>query len=234
MRVFALVVAAGSGSRMLSAGENKAFLTLAGRPLVFYALKTMCDAPLVDQVILVVKASHMERARCIVDEYGLSKVAPIVAGGDTRTASVRNGLASIKALDDDIVLIHDGARPFLTGAMVDNAANTARLSGAAVVGVPCTATIKEVTDTRSIQKTPDRKYLWEAQTPQAFRYGILKEAYDSFAAENATDDSVLVERLGQAVIMVPGDRTNIKVTVPEDLMIAEAILKMRQETAGGQ
>ncbi|MGB2630785.1 MAG: 2-C-methyl-D-erythritol 4-phosphate cytidylyltransferase [Candidatus Omnitrophota bacterium] len=224
MRVRAIIPSAGSGRRMSNKRDDKPFLELKNRPLIFYALSSLEKSGLIDDVILVVKEKYIREAQQAVDKYGLKKVTGIVPGGATRTKSVVNGLKKIKAADDDIILIHDGARPFLTEKSIRSVVEEARRSGAAILGIPCTSTVKKVANGGIIEGTVDRSALWEAQTPQAFRYGIIRKAYERFEESDATDDSSFVERLGAEVRIVPGDKKNIKVTVPEDLALAEAIL----------
>lgn len=228
MKVFALVVAAGSGTRMASGRDDKPFMELGGRPLVFYPLLALEKSAQVDSITLVVKENYVEYARAFVKEHAFKKVAGVVAGGETRTQSVRNGMDAINASDGDILLVQDGARPFVTDEMISSSVLGAGTYGAAVVGIPCTATIKEVGPEGVINGTPDRRSMWEAQTPQAFRFGIIKRAYRLFSDRDATDDSAFVEWMAQEVRMVEGDRTNIKVTVPSDLVLAEAILAQRK------
>ncbi len=225
MKVFALVAAAGSGSRMASGRDDKPFMELAGRPLIAYALAALENASVVDSVVLVVKGSYVDHARCFVKDGGFRKIVAVAAGGDTRAQSVKNGLDLVDAAEGDIVLVQDGARPFLSESMIKAAVDTAGRYGAAVVGVPCTATIKEVGLSGAVIGTPDRRKMWEAGTPQAFRYGILKKAYSMSGVNDATDDSALVERLGQEVRMIEGSRDNIKITTQNDIAIAEAILE---------
>jgi 2-C-methyl-D-erythritol 4-phosphate cytidylyltransferase len=215
MSVIALVPSAGSGRRMDNKKNNKPFLELKGKPLLVYTLSRLDRSALIDTVILIVKAGYIEEAKRIVEDYGIRKVTDIVPGGGTRTQSVANGLAQVEAADEDIILIHDGVRPFV---------KSAERFGAAVMGIPCTSTIKKINEEDIIEKTVDRKYLYEAQTPQAFRYGIIKEAYEKFKGQDATDDSCFVTRLGHDVHIVSGDRNNIKITLLEDLKLAEAIL----------
>lgn len=212
---------------MTSGRDDKPFMDLAGRPLVTYPLTAFESSAAVDSVILIVKESYLDQARRLVKDSGFKKVVAIVAGGDTRARSVKNGLASIDAAEGDIVLVHDGARPFLSGSLIKAAVDEAGKYGAVVVGTPCTATIKEVGPSGAIVGTPDRKKMWEAGTPQAFRYGILEKAYSMAGGSDATDDSALVERLGQEVRMIEGPRDNIKITTPADIVIAEAILRAR-------
>ncbi|MGD2279084.1 MAG: 2-C-methyl-D-erythritol 4-phosphate cytidylyltransferase [Candidatus Omnitrophota bacterium] len=224
MSVIALVPSAGSGQRMNNSKDDKLFLELKGRPLLVHVLSGLQGSRLVDRIILIVKESYVGEAGRLVDEYAISKVADIIPGGETRAHSVANGLARVEAGDNDIILVHDGARPFLKEQNIQDVVDSARQYGAAVLGVPCTSTIKKVTEKNIIERTVDRRVLWEAQTPQAFRFGIIKEAYKDFEGLGVTDDSGLVEKLGKKVCIVPGDRNNIKVTVPEDLKLAEAIL----------
>lgn len=224
MKVFALVVAAGSGSRMTSGRDDKPFIELCGCPLVWYSLEKLEKSPLVDSVTLAVKENYIGHARDLVARYGFKKVSSVIAGGATRTDSVRRGLAAMKADDLDILIIQDGARPFLSEDMIRSSVEAAERYGAAVVGVPCTATIKEVGSDGAINATPDRNRMWEAQTPQVFRYDVIRTAYEKFPKDEATDDSALVERMGHKVMMVEGSRDNIKVTVAADIAVAEAIL----------
>ncbi|MFQ5952379.1 MAG: 2-C-methyl-D-erythritol 4-phosphate cytidylyltransferase [Candidatus Omnitrophota bacterium] len=224
MSVIALVPSAGSGRRMTNDKDNKPFLELKGKPLLFYVLSRLEESTLVDAVTLIVKEKYIEEAKRAAEKFGMSKVTSVISGGETRSESVANGLASIKANEDDIILIHDGVRPFLKEEAIRSVVGSARKYGGAVLAVPCTSTIKKVTGEGVIEKTVDRKVLWEAQTPQAFRYDIIKKAYERFEGSDATDDSSFVERLGNKVCIVPGDKKNIKVTVPEDLKLAEAML----------
>ena len=130
---------------------------------------------------------------------------------------------------EDIILIHDGVRPFVTDDIIARSVAAAIETGAAVTAIPCTSTIKRSDDGLTVNGTLDRKLLWEAQTPQAFRAGIIQQAYELAGEDGATDDSALVERTGRGVAVVPGDRRNIKVTVPGDLEIASAILASMEE-----
>jgi 2-C-methyl-D-erythritol 4-phosphate cytidylyltransferase len=228
MSVTALIPSAGSGNRMSNGRDDKPFLELKGKPLLSYVLSVLERSELIDSIIVIAKEKYVAEAKKVVENCGAGKVADVIPGGETRTQSVRNGLANIKADDDDIVLIHDGVRPFLTEGAISATVEAAREHGASVLGVPCTSTIKKVTGEDVIDETVDRTVLWEAQTPQAFRYGMIKKAYGSFEDADATDDSSFVERLGIKVRVVPGDRNNIKVTVPEDLMLAEAILETKK------
>lgn len=215
MKVSVIITAGGYGKRM---GQPKQFLTLLGKPMIEWTIDVFKRSKSIGQIILVVAPENMEQAK----SFGVT----IAEGGAERTDSVRNGLKLVSK-DTDIVLIHDGARPLITGQIIEASIAEARNSGAAVVGVPVKDTIKEATSNeKRVTRTLDRKTLWQAQTPQAFKRDIIMKAYEN-AKDNATDDSKLVEDLGIPVKMVMGSYENIKVTTPEDLVIAEAILRSR-------
>ncbi|MDO9081541.1 MAG: 2-C-methyl-D-erythritol 4-phosphate cytidylyltransferase [Desulfuromonadales bacterium] len=225
MANIAIIPAAGTGSRM-QAGVNKQYLLLAGRPILFHTLSLFAAHPRIDQICIVVPAEEINYCRSeIVERYGLEKVSAIIAGGPTRQDSVANGLMGCNAVVDDLVIIHDGARPLLRATDLDALLDAAAKSGAAVLGVPVKDTIKEVQD-GVIVATLERSSLWQVQTPQVFRYRLLLAAHrqariDGFAG---TDDAMLVERLPHPVTMVAGSYCNIKITTPEDLVIASAFL----------
>jgi 2-C-methyl-D-erythritol 4-phosphate cytidylyltransferase/2-C-methyl-D-erythritol 2,4-cyclodiphosphate synthase len=231
MKVIALVPSAGSGNRMASGKDDKPFLELRGKPLLFYALSCLNVSGSIDEVILIVKKKYLDQARRLVDEYGFSKVTDVIPGGETRTESVSKGLARADAEEGDIVLIHDGARPFLNDAAIRDIVGSAEQYGAAVLGVSCKSTIKKVNKEGIIEKTVDRTNLWEAQTPQAFKYGVIKKAYDKFSGESATDDSCFAEYIGEKVHMVEGNAENIKVTTQSDMDMADAILGKEKSTS---
>ena len=226
MRVIALIPAAGMGKRM-GAGINKQYLLLRGRPILAHTIEVFERAPFVDDIYVIIPEQEIPFCREeVVSRYGFTKVRSIVAGGEERQHSVINGLRAVEsAADDDVVLIHDGVRPFVTPPILEHAVATAAESDGALVAVPAKDTIKVVVD-GIIRETPPRERLWLAQTPQAFRYGIIRAAHEAAAAENylGTDDATLVERLGREVRVVVGDYRNIKITTPEDLVLAEAFL----------
>jgi len=187
----------------------------------------------VDAVILVVPAKQERRVLIdIVERYAVKKVQKVVAGGETRQQSVHNGLKETDP-DVEIVVVHDAVRPFVTEDLIERSIEAARKGGGAIVAVPMKDTTKQAGPDRQIQRTLDRNDLWLAQTPQAFRRALLLEAYEKAAIEHlqATDDAALVERLGHKVGIVPGTWDNIKITAPEDLVIAEAILDARMGKA---
>lgn len=215
----------------MGAGSNKQYLLLDDMPILARTVQVFEDAPFIDAIYLVSPVLEIPFCRSgVVERYGFSKVRAIVAGGAERQHSVLNGLlAMTEAGEDDLVLIHDGVRPFVSTRMLEDAAAAAREEGAAVVAVPVKDTVKVVRD-GVIKETPAREELWLAQTPQAFRYALIRAAHEEAAAQGflGTDDSSLIERQGGAVRIVPGDYRNIKITTPEDMVLAEAFLKEKE------
>jgi len=227
MKVIALVPAAGMGKRM-GAEINKQYLLLAGKPILAHTLQIFEDASSFDDIYLIVPEAEIPYCReHVVERYGLAKVRRIVAGGAERQQSVMNGLKAMAgADDDDVVLIHDGVRPLISPLLLERAVEKAREYDGALVAVPVKDTIKVVKD-GIVSETPLREELWLAQTPQAFRYSVIMAAHEIAAAKRylGTDDASLVERMGKEVHIVMGDYRNIKITTPEDLVLAEAFLK---------
>ena len=232
MYVTAIVLAAGKGERF-SGKTPKPLARIDDHPLIFYCLKTISQHPLVGDIILVVNARTQDRVAAIIKQYRIRKISHLVIGGRRRQDSVYNGLKAINEYAD-LVFIHDGARPFIDKETITAAVKEAAASGAAIAGVPVKATIKQVIGHRSqvigsviVKKTLDRDNLWEVQTPQVFRRDLIMQAYRKFGKREVTDDAALVERLGVKVRVVMGSYFNIKITTPEDLVLAEAIIKSR-------
>ena len=231
--VSAIVLAGGSGSRMGSS-TAKQYMELGGVPVVVHALRAFRQAPEVDEIILVVRAEDREYARReLVEKYELTKVKQIVSGGKERFDSVWNGItASGTGKAEDILMIHDGARPFVTEEMIRTSVMTAEKYGACTAAVPAKDTIKVVDKEGFGIDTPDRSTLYQVQTPQTFRRDVILAAHEHFRKEprpGITDDTMLVEEyLQQRVAMVPGDYRNLKLTTPEDLVVAEALLSCIQ------
>jgi 2-C-methyl-D-erythritol 4-phosphate cytidylyltransferase len=242
LNVVAVVVAAGSGSRLPGAVE-KQFLPIGGRPIVVHALAALTAAPEVGAIVLAVPRGREEFARReIAGARGVSRVAAVVAGGATRAESVRLALAAIPAATD-WVLVHDAVRPFATPALVARVLAAACETGAAIPALPLVDTVKRVSaarasnagapgesaGSRAVVETIDRTGLWAAQTPQAFGQRLLLEALRSAGddAAAATDCAALVERVGGTVRVVEGEPWNIKITGPDDLVLAEAIAVAR-------
>ncbi len=227
MKATAIVVAAGKGRRFKSR-VKKPFVKLARKPLVTYALTVFENSPLIRDSILVVAKPLIKKAKSLVKKYRLNKVRHIIKGGQIRQESVKNGL---KHLDKktSLVLIHDGARPFITARLVKKVIIAAKRFGAAIPAVPIKPTIKVSEDAYFVSYTPKRNHLWEAQTPQAFRREVIENAYRKMSRKrHYTDDAVLVEEAGKKIRIVEGDYKNIKITTIEDLKIAEALLKERR------
>ena len=226
MKTVAIIPAGGSGRR-LNAGIAKQYLKLNELPVLVHSLKVFDEAAVINEIILVVPGPDIKFVREeLIIKNDLQKVTRIVAGGGERQDSVRNGLAAIDG-KCDIVLVHDGVRPFVTPEMISRVVEAAGEFQAAVIGVPAKDTIKEAGDNDLVLKTVPRRNLWMTQTPQAFQFAVLEKAYEAAYRENyyGTDDASLVERIGVRVKMIAGSYENIKITTPEDLVIAEALLE---------
>jgi 2-C-methyl-D-erythritol 4-phosphate cytidylyltransferase len=226
MRVVVLVPAAGMGKRMRRC-ISKPFLHIGGKAILARTLLQFEDSDSVNEVYVII--SKMEERRCkeeIIEKYNLKKVTKIVIGGNERQVSVKNGLDAIEQ-GCDVVMIHDGNRPFITSQLIDESISKTIGYGATVVSIPVKDTVKAVSSDGEIIDTLDRKKLWLAQTPQTFQYDIIKKAYENAFLNNLSsyDDSSLVELLGIKVRTIMGSYKNIKITTPEDLIIAEAFLK---------
>lgn len=221
----AIVVAAGSGKRF-GAQKAKQFLELAGKPVVVHALLAFQNCAAIDEIVLVLPAAETAVFQSLVSQHEIGKLKKVVAGGEKRAASVKNGLNHVSA-ETRIVAVHDGARPLVTPEEITRTIEKAAEIGAAILAAPVTDTIKEVSNAGKIVQTVDRSRLRRALTPQCFRIEILRRAFAEFADFNeiATDESFLVEKLGTTVSIVEGNPRNIKITVPEDLILAEALLK---------
>jgi 2-C-methyl-D-erythritol 4-phosphate cytidylyltransferase len=207
-------------------GAKKPFLELAGEPLLVHALRPFLEDPRVRAVAVAVSPDDVEEARPWVE--ALDPRIRVVGGGATRSDSVAEAVAVLPA-ELDVILVHDAARPLVTGAVVDRCVVEAAEGRGAVAGWPATDTLKEVDGERRVLRTPDRSRLWHAQTPQAFPAGVLRAALaDAQARARATDDAALVEARGIPVRMVEGTADNLKVTRPEDLPLAELLLELRR------
>lgn len=230
-KVTAIIVAAGSGKRMQTSC-NKQYIMLDNKEVLAHTLDIFNKCPCVDDIIVVVVPGDTQKVQKeICEKYGYHKVTKIIAGGKERQDSVYNGLLSADH-QTDFVIIHDGARPFVTNDIILNCFKAAKKHGASIAAVPVKDTIKVCNPiSHKVEMTPDRKTLWNIQTPQVFNYKLLMDAYH-YACENniqATDDSMLVEHIGHEVYLSDGSYTNIKITTQEDLIIAESILKSTNE-----
>lgn len=225
-KTLAIIPSAGIGRRM--GNRRKNYLTILGRPVLAHTLSAFEASPLIDAVVLVAAKEDIEYCTSeVVRKYAFRKVLSVVAGGTERQDSVRNGLEAAPA-GYGMIAVHDGARPLVTGAIIDAAVRAARDAGAAIAAVPSKDTVKEVS-AGFVRRTIPREALVMVQTPQAFRRDILEEAIRRAYAEGytGTDEGSLVERTGQPVAVVEGSYENIKMTTPEDLLFAECILGKR-------
>ena len=222
----AIVLAAGSGKRMNSK-VHKQYLIIQDRPVLYYSLKAFEDSA-VDEIVLVVGKGEEEFCRKeIVDKYGISKVKSIVEGGRERYHSVFEGLKQTR--DADYVLIHDGARPFVDQDIIRRCMQEVQKYQACVVGMPVKDTIKIADEEGYAKQTPDRKNVWMIQTPQTFSYALIYEAYEEMLKTEdtaITDDAMVLERIkGKKSKLIEGSYRNIKITTPEDLLIADVYLQ---------
>ena len=221
----AIIAAAGQGTR-LAGKRPKQFLELAGIPIIFHTLKAFEQCEVIEEIIVVIPAHESAGFLSFADKYDLRKLARVVPGGATRAESVLRGLEAVPEVTTDIVAVHDGVRPFVTPDEITRTVEAAKLEGAAILVSSPVDTMKEVRD-GVVVRTLNRAQLRNALTPQCFRYKLLRHAYeqtDVFDPE-LTDESSLVERLRVRVAIVEGSSRNIKITQPEDLAIAEAMLK---------
>ena len=218
----AVVVAAGSSTRM---GTDKLMLTLGGIPVIVRTLKAVEAAPSVDEIILVTREDMMVPLSQLCQEFALTKVTKVIRGGKTRTESVRLGTLEASG-DAQVIAIHDGARPLVTTEVIENAIAQALESGAAAPAVPVKDTIK-VARKGIVESTPDRASLFAVQTPQVFEASLIRAALQKALDDGAelTDDCSAVERLGMKVVLTEGDVRNLKLTTPEDILTAEALLE---------
>jgi 2-C-methyl-D-erythritol 4-phosphate cytidylyltransferase len=203
-------------------GIDKVLAPLGGRPVLSYVLSAFDSCKSIDHIVLVVNAKSLKACQQLIAEERLSKPIDICLGGKRRQDSVAAGLKKLK--DCDWVIIHDGARPLVTKELIEEGLKAAQETGAAVAAVPVTDTIKIAGDDRIVLETPPRQNLWAVQTPQVFRLDIISKAYQQAKGE-ATDDAALVEQAGYKVKLCMGSYDNIKITTPQDLLIAEAIIK---------
>ena len=227
-KVTVLIPAAGAGRRM---GKTvaKQFLLLGGKPLLAHTLLAFQRAPEIDEIIPILSREDVEGClRDVIEQYQITKVKTLVVGGKERQDSVLHGLQKI-GKDTTVVLVHDGVRPFVSSEMIRDAVDLAKQGECIAVGVPIKDTIKEVDENKIVRRTLERGSLWAIQTPQAFPVGILRRAYEeSYKLKMfGTDDATLVERTGGTVRVIMGSYENIKITTPEDLVLAEEILKRR-------
>jgi len=217
-KIGAVITAAGESRRM---GEvDKVMALLGGKPVLSRVVDTFQGCEAIDQIVIVLSETNLERGRQLVSQYGWTKVTAVHPGGKRRQDSVAAGLGQLR--DCEWVVIHDGARPFVTADLIRRGLKAAGETSAAAAAVAVTDTIKVAGDDMLVRETPPREHLWTVQTPQVFRYDIICQAYRRIEAE-VTDDASLVERSGYRVKLYPGTYDNIKITTPDDLALAEVL-----------
>lgn len=240
-RCTAIILAAGQGRRM-GGSVQKQYLELEGRPIVYYTLNAFQSSPLIDSIILVTGPEQVVWCREeLVHKYGLTKVDTIATGGEERYTSVWNGLQVVeedmtRADREGLVFIHDGVRPFVDEGILSRTLEAAAEYGACVAAMPVKETIKLADENGFVESTPARKHVWGIQTPQVFDFRLIYEAYEAAMGSgrrDMTDDAMIVERFTDVKVkLVEGSYENIKITTPEDLEIAGALLqrqKIRQK-----
>jgi 2-C-methyl-D-erythritol 4-phosphate cytidylyltransferase len=231
MKADAIIVSAGKGQRFME-GRKKQYFSLGGKPILAHTLDQFDTCPLIRSILLVIGQEDQDYClKEIIEKFKYRKISQVIPGGKRRQDSVKNGLDGLSP-HSEIIVIHDGVRPFVTKEMIEDSIRSAIRFGAAIIAMPVKDTIKMAHPDGTVLKTLDRDSLYQAQTPQTFQTPLIREAYlkateDGFVG---TDDASLVERLGKKVHVLPGSYTNIKITTPEDLMLADFILKMRAHT----
>ena len=241
MKVIVIIPAAGMGTRMTSAPAlkgkkpvaTKQFTELGGVPILIRTLRQFASSPEVAEIYVALRGNEIAGFRARLEKEAndiLQKSIHLVEGGDHRQHSVANAMSSVSAADDDVILVHDAVRPFITEEIIHEVIRVAQKYGAAIAGLPAVDTVKQVertADGARITATLPRERVVLAQTPQGFRYDVLKKAFDEAAADGftGTDEASLVERSGHAVAVVMGSPRNIKITAPADMELAEFFLK---------
>jgi len=223
----AIIPAAGSGSR-IGGQTPKQFIEIAGAPIIIHTLRKFDECEEIGAIVVALRQEDVERFERALCANKIRKPVRLAAGGAERSDSILNALEAAREFRPEIAAVHDAVRPFVTPERISAVIAQARKIGAAILALPATDTIKEVED-GLIRRTLDRSRIWRAQTPQAFRYDLLMRANEEARAADlppalATDDSFLVERLGVPVAVVEGMANNIKITTPEDLILAERLL----------
>ena len=226
--VSAIIVAAGGSTRMGTA-DSKQFISLLGKPAISYTLRAFQACDLISEIVAVCRAEDIGRITAIAGESGVTKLAAVTEGGDCRARSVENGIRAVSA-QAKYFAIHDGARPLITPAEITAVVEAAIETGAATLGTPVTDTIKFADGDNVITGTPDRSTLRAVQTPQVFEKELFTIALsDAEDLASVTDDCSLIEQMGGEVLIVEGSRENIKLTTPIDAVLAESILRGREE-----
>jgi 2-C-methyl-D-erythritol 4-phosphate cytidylyltransferase len=240
MKVIVIIPAAGLGTRMAGVARDSAkpaltkqFTELGGVPIIFHTLRTFAAMPEVDEIYIALRKSEQDQFRPRLEQERLLKPVRLVDGGEHRQESVANALKAVDASADDVILVHDAVRPLVTGEIIRDVIEQVKKTGAAIAGVPAVDTIKQVERTAEgavITTTVPRERAVLAQTPQGFRFGLLKKAFDEATNDgfSGTDEASLVERMGAEVAVVMGSPRNIKITTPGDLELAEFYIRKQK------
>ena len=238
MKVIVIIPAAGLGTRMAPAGKkglpSKQFFEINGTPILIHTLRVFARNKQVGQIVVALRKSEMDQFRQSVEKEKIAAKVTLVEGGEHRQDSVANAIASLQAAPDDIVLVHDAVRPFVDDEIIAGVIHEVEKHGAAIAGLPAVDTIKQVERTADgaiITSTIPRERVVQAQTPQGFRYELIKRAFDGAIADGytGTDEASLVERLGESVSVVMGSARNIKITTPADMELAEFLISQGQK-----
>ena len=227
----AVIVSAGKGHRFMET-KKKQFHLLGEKPILAHTLEKFEACPLIHSILLVVGQEDMDYClKEIIEKYKYQKISQIIPGGKQRQESVKNGIDALPN-NVEVVVIHDGVRPFVTREMIEESIRSAIRFQAVAFGLPVKDTIKMVNPDGTVLKTLERESLWQIQTPQTFRIALIKKAYHQATEDGfiGTDDASLIERLGERVHILPGSYNNIKITTPEDLILANLFLKMKRMT----
>jgi 2-C-methyl-D-erythritol 4-phosphate cytidylyltransferase len=240
MKVIVIIPAAGLGTRMAGAAKDSAkpalskqFTELGGVPIIMHTLRKFAAMPEIDEIYVALRLTEQENFRSRLEQERLPKPIRLVEGGEHRQESVAKALAAVQSGDDDIVLVHDAVRPFITEEIVRQVIEQVKKTGAAIAGIPAVDTIKQVERTADgavITTTVPRERAVLAQTPQGFRFGLLKKAFDEATNDGfiGTDEASLIERMGGDVAVVMGSPRNIKITTPGDLELAEFYIQNKK------
>lgn len=240
MKVIAIIPAAGLGTRMAPPGKkgvpSKQFFEINGTPILVHTLRVFARNQQVSRIVVALRKNEIEQVSRHLEKEKLAAKVEMVEGGEHRQDSVANALAALKAAPDDIVLVHDAVRPFVDDEIIANVIHEVEKHGAAIAGLPAVDTIKQVERTADgavIRATIPRAHIVMAQTPQGFRYDVLKKAFAEAAADgfSGTDEASLVERSGHEVVVVMGSPRNIKITTPADLELAEFFMEQEKTKA---
>jgi 2-C-methyl-D-erythritol 4-phosphate cytidylyltransferase len=242
MKVIAIIPAAGLGTRMVAPGKkgqtSKQFFEINGTPILIHTLRFFARNKQVSQIVIALRKNEMDAFRQRLEKEKLGAKVELVEGGEHRQESVANAIASLKAANDDIVLVHDAVRPFVDDEIIASVIREVEKHGAAIAGLPAVDTIKQVeraAEGAIISSTIPRERVVMAQTPQGFRYELIKRAFDSAIADGftGTDEASLVERIGESVWVVMGSARNIKITTPGDMELAEFFLAKGSDILAG-